>query len=78
VVLYTFIIEHAGGTFVRQLRAATVDEAASQMWRSADWISAPPPDDEKPIEVEGVKRTWCTSATINGKLALIHTVHTED
>ena len=75
---FTLILEFRGGTYIRQLRAASPKAALSAL------AAGPDPKsklfgallDDKPVAIDGVTNCWCSSAVYQGKLALVNIVRT--
>lgn len=86
--LYTFFLDYQGGTYISQVHAQTHSEAPKIWIKELDWTSIPKVERkfrnkllseielEKPIEIEGLNKTWCLSPTIADNLALVHFTQT--
>ncbi|WP_431052978.1 hypothetical protein [Roseateles sp. L2-2] len=91
MALYTFIMDYDGGTYISQIRA-TSHLAAMRKWartRTPGEISgmgvkgfeelANAMDATDAANFNGaIVNTWCTSALVRGKLALINFVKTHE
>jgi hypothetical protein len=87
MALFTLILEFDGGTYISQLRAASVARAVAQYpsqllsnkavstlavrKRLAQSFST-----ENPVAIEGVQNVWCCSASAGKKFALLNIVTT--
>jgi hypothetical protein len=85
--LFTVILEFDGGTYISQFQASSPADAAvkhadylvglkgmstlSNRRRLADSLSL-----ERPVAIEGVRKVWCCSTSVRGKLALVNIVAT--
>ena len=89
LALYTFILDYAGGTYLRQVKAGSVP-AAIKKWAiglDISYIKGIGPKakellirdlgDHQPVAIETLTNMWCVSCIIRDKLALIHIVKTE-
>lgn len=86
-MLYTFVLDWNGGTFVSQCESSCVVDAI-KIWSEkfpvesigASVESGPnflaSLESERPIPVGGLTSVWCVSALIEDSLALIHIVAT--
>lgn len=87
--LFTFVLEFDGGTYLSQVTAPS-SRAAPAIWARAH-IPNPLPgfgpasnkklaqelSESEPVAIAGLHATWCISATVRGKLALVHFVQTD-
>lgn len=79
MALYTFIVEHNGGTELFQIEAVGVDEAA-RVWNLQP--AKPRVDRERlsldsPVPVSGLHGVWCFSGLdANEGLYLVHVIQT--
>ena len=87
--LFTMVLDYAGGTYLRQVKAASV-EASLRAWAGSDVWNAIPnvkkgaramgeeflSDHDAPVPIDGATNVWCSSATVRGRLALVHVVET--
>jgi len=87
--LYTFILDYTGRTYISQVEAPNLAKAVLK-WpdglvtdevkgfgpKTADILKVRLAED-KPILLSGLINTWCVTAIIRGRLALIHIVKTE-
>lgn len=87
MALFTVILEFDGGTYISQFQAVSSDDAAvkhadylvgltgmstlSTRRRLANGLLA-----DRPVAIEGVRKVWCCSASVRGKLALVNIVET--
>jgi hypothetical protein len=79
MTLYTFVVEHNGGTELQQVEAGGVD-AAAHIWN----LQPPEPriDPERlnvdsPAPVAGLRRVWCFSGLdADENLYLVHVIET--
>lgn len=89
MALYTFILEYTGETYMAQVQAAS-PKAAMKKWGQTLDISQiyglnenhkgtlmQEIDSGKLILLGGMRNVWCTSAVVNGELALLHIVKTD-
>ncbi len=88
MALYTFIMEYAGGTYVSQVKSTSPKTAIKDWAQKLAVDSLQGLDAEvlsqltnslmidSPMPIEGIYKTWCISATIQGKLALVNFVQT--
>ena len=88
--LYTFIMEYAGGSYVSQTKAAS-PKSACVKWAQQLNVSAVEGLGQRskselikemregtPTPIRNTLNTWCTTALIRGKVAIITVIHTED
>lgn len=90
--LYTFIMEYRGGTYIRQLRAAT-PRAAARAWAKRldhgvvygfgkagkeQLVRAMHDGIYDPVPITGVKHTWCCSTLVRHHSMGINFVQTEE
>ena len=87
--LYTIALEFQGGTYISQLMAES-ERTAIDQW--AQTLSELVPNisstDRKQLgeefkyeelaPLDGLVNTWCTSALVNGDLALLNLIKTDD
>jgi hypothetical protein len=75
---FTVILEFAGGTYIRQLKAASPQVALKKIATGnhgkAELFRALSKD--KPIAIEGIENCWCCSALYREKLALVNIIKT--
>ena len=87
MALFTVILELGGGTYISQFQASSPNDAAvkhadylvglkgmstlSNRRRLADSLAL-----ERPEAIEGVRKVWCCSASVRGRLALVNIVAT--
>lgn len=90
MALYTIILDYAGGTYVAQMRARS-PHAASIKWartfdiddfhklgsKERDSLIAQI-ESVKPVQLNSILNTWCSSFTIAKRLGLINLVHTAE
>ena len=81
--LYTLIFEYAGGTYIRQCRAATPHDSLTQSARSigetlgaAQSVIEQVFEDEHPVSIEGCANVWCATSLLNDQLVIVHIVET--
>lgn len=87
MALFTFILEFDGGTYISQFQGSSPDDAAAKY---VDYVvglkGMSTPSNrrrlgaslslERPVAIEGVRKVWCCSASVRGKLALVNIVAT--
>ena len=90
MTLFTFYLNYRGGTYISQVYAPTPEKApgiwAEQLiYNEIEGIGPKGKDyliqqieSDVPVPVTGIKRTWCSSARVNGSLALIHFTETTE
>jgi hypothetical protein len=88
VALFTVLLEFAGGTYVSQAKGASPQDAivswaeglrpsqiaglgARRQIKLATTLR-----DAQPTRIVGAQNVWCTTALVDGRLALIHCVKT--
>ncbi len=87
MALFTVILEFDGGTYISQFQASSADEVAvkhadhlvslkrmstlTNRRRLADNLL-----EERPVAIKGLRKVWCCSASVRGKLALVNIVAT--
>ncbi len=75
---FTIILEFAGGTYIRQVKAATAKGAlkkvAAERHGKAALFRALAED--KPVAIEGIDNCWCFSTEYRSKLALVNIIET--
>jgi len=87
MALFTLILEFDGGTYISQLRAASVARAVAQypsQLLSNKTVStlavrkrlAQSFSTENPVVIEGVQNVWCCSGSAGNKFALLNIVAT--
>jgi hypothetical protein len=88
--LYTFFLDYKGGTYISQIRAASPSKATEAWARKLKRMTiqgmgdkskerlAQELSDEVPIPIDGLERTWCSTALIQGQLVLINLVETAE
>ena len=90
MALYTFFMGYDGGTYVSHVRASS-PKAAVKNWARQLPVNrihnfgpasksrlALELDGESPVPLDHVSRTWCVTALLRGKLALINFVQTAE
>jgi hypothetical protein len=89
MALYTVFLDYAGGTYVSQARASNPASAIKRWARHLDsnqihGLGVKTRENlvrqmaaEIPTPISGTLNTWCVSAILRGKLALIHLVKTD-
>ena len=85
--LFTFLLEFDGGTYISQVRSASVKRAIpkyagllvnnvavplSVRRRLASGLA-----EDEPIAIEGIRNVWCCFATVGKKSALLNIISTE-
>ena len=87
--LYTFLMDFEGGTYIRQIEAPSPRQACVQWAHSIDiskikglgpkgkFSLSEQIEDEEITPINETINTWCVSALIHGKLALITLIQTE-
>lgn len=92
MALYTFVMDFLGGTYMAQVRAASVRSACVKWARTVDVRGIPGlgptgkealianmlDRDRRPVPIAGLRNAWCTSTLIRGRFALINIVRTEE
>jgi len=77
---FTVILEFAGGTYIRQVKAASAQSAlkkiAAGKHGKAELFRALAKD--KPVAIEGIDNCWCCSALYREKLALVNVIKTAE
>jgi hypothetical protein len=88
--LYTFFLDYRGGTYLSQVSAPSPIKALRVWAERFDPTPVPglgPKSKEeliraarldRPVAIDGVKKTWCSVALLRGQLALIHFVQTAE
>ena len=89
MALYTFILDHGGGTYISQQEGTDL-EAAIRAWSGAPaldiGIKLNRQDQaqfkasltaQNATSLAGARNVWCLSTIVRGELALIHVVLTE-
>jgi hypothetical protein len=88
--LYTFIMDYDGGTYVSQAKAPSPKSACLNWARTLDvpqikGLGGKSHEsliakmrEASPTPLDGVLNTWCATALIRGRLALINIVQTEN
>lgn len=83
--LFTVIVDYAGGTYVAQARAKTVDDLSRDIDDVLPFESMKPIPRRKrfdsaigePTQLEGLKNAWCLSGTIGRRFVIVNIVRTE-
>ena len=77
---FTVILEFTGGTYVRQVKAASARRALKAIATGKHGKAAlfRALAEEKPAAIEGVKNCWCCGASYRDKLALVNIVKTAE
>jgi hypothetical protein len=88
MALFTFVLDYAGGIYVSQVKAISWKDAP-RAWAEkleAGKVQGVGPGslarlrtsvkDETPVELAGLRRVWCFSILVRGKLALVNYVQT--
>jgi hypothetical protein len=80
VAKFTVILEFAGGTYIRQVKAtsplsalkkiAVGNHGKSRLFRSLS--------QDRPVAIEGIDNCWCCAAEYRDKLALVNIVKTAE
>ena len=75
---FTLILEFRGGTYIRQVRAASPQGALRKVASSTDAKTEVfrALAHEKVIAIDGIANCWCLCATHRGKFALLNIVET--
>ena len=88
MALYTFVLEHGGGTFISQVASSDVQQAfaswiermraelASDGISMSVWKAFADADGEDLVAVNGLKGVWCASAIVDEVLALLNVIST--
>lgn len=73
-VLYTFIDEFDGNTFVSQARGASVEQAVVS-WMNSETRQPPPKPGQEinPVEISGTEGVWCVD--YHDTASIFHIVH---
>ena len=87
MALYTFVLEYAGGTYIKQARATSIIAASKKFHAQLDTDDGIPlhleivsklRDEDaagtKPIALNGLTGVWCTSLTLRRKYLLLNIV----
>jgi hypothetical protein len=90
MALYTFVLEYDGGTYIAQVRSQS-PKSAIKKWLNhiaKDSTMGLSPNIKKsltdnfitdtPTPITGISKTWCISASVRGKLALVNLVQTHE
>ena len=85
--IFTFLLEYKGGTYVRQIAAATVSSALND-WRTnvlgevAELSQTPRSEfediDWDLVKLDGCKNVWCVTASVESSLFLMNIVATAE
>src|SRR5215216_3330341 len=87
--LYTLIMEYAGGTYIEQVKASSPKSTCVKWAQKLDAAQVSglglkgqeslieQMKEDSPVALAGVSKTWCNTALVHGKLALINLVQTE-
>ncbi len=88
--LYTFFLDYRGGTYLSQIRASSPSKATKVWTKKLDHAAIQGMGDkskerliqelhdEVPIAIDGLEKTWCCTALVQGHLVLIHLVETAE
>ena len=80
--VYTFVLDYRGGTSLHQCSADHLDAAVEQYLNAVEREAVLEDSAElrkefagsPPVPVEGLRRVWCSSALLDGELALLHII----
>jgi len=77
---FTIILEFAGGTYIRQIKATSPQGALKKIaignhGKAALFRAL---SEDKPVEIEGIDNCWCCSTVYRGRLALVNMVKTAE
>lgn len=77
---FTLVLEFRGGTYIRQVRARSPRAALKTLSSGSDRGHRVFKAllDEKTVAIEGISNVWCSSASFQGRLALVNIVKTAD
>jgi hypothetical protein len=84
--LFTLLADYRGGTYIRQITAASpvsallnwCKETGNTIPKSlASALKQLGDERDQAIQIEGCKNVWCLSTTYRGSLLLLHIVKTE-
>jgi len=75
---FTFILEFGGGTYIRQVRAATPQGALRKLAAGTDAKAKlfRALADGGVVAIDGIANCWCSTASHRGELALVNIVET--
>lgn len=89
--LFSFILQYSEGTFISQVEAENKEKAMRKWLREIDITQYPnfsqeerkrlieeDFEDEDPILIQGCKNIWCFGMRINGELAFINFIQTDN
>ena len=82
-LLFTLVIDHQGGTCLRQVRGASVGVAMTawinELEEESPWRRPAMDETNQATPVEGMMNCWCASyLNMAGELVLIHLILTEN
>ena len=87
MLIYTFVLDYAGGIYVSQHKATDVNDAL-ETWLlklcteklagdvSEDLAQAFSPIEDSPVALEGLVHVWCVTAQARRGLALANIIQT--
>ena len=87
--LFTIVMDYAGGTYIDQVDAPSVNLACIKWAENLDSsqiygiknkrkeLLMREMQDASPVQLDGLVNAWCTSALVAGRLALINIIKTE-
>jgi hypothetical protein len=80
VAKFTVILEFAGATYIRQVKAASPLSALKKIAAGNHGKTGlfRALSEDKPVAIEGVEKCWCCSSVHRGQLALVNIVETAE
>jgi hypothetical protein len=80
VAKFTVILEFAGATYIRQVKATSPLSALKKIavGKHGKTSLFRALSEDKPVAIEGVENCWCSSTLHRGKLALVNIVKTAE
>ena len=77
---FTLILEFRGGTYIRQLKAGSPKAALSKLAAGSDGKRKVFRAllDEHEVAIDGIANSWCSSASFQGRMALVNIVKTAE
>jgi len=77
---FTIVLEFGGGTYIRQLRAASPQGALKKIAARNHGKTAlfRALSEDKPVAIEGLDNCWCCSTEYRHQLALVNIIGTAE
>jgi hypothetical protein len=77
---FTIILEFGGGTYIRQVKAASPHGALKKIAAGKHGKAAlfRALSEDKPVAIESIDNCWCCTAAFRDKLALVNIVKTAE